>query len=65
MDGVLTTKEVKEHYPDIKITILTTFDDDEFIHSALRHGASGYLLKEPRRGGLPMKRLSWCIRAEP
>ena len=28
MDGVLATKEVKEHYPDIKIIILTTFDDD-------------------------------------
>ena len=45
MDGVLATKEVKEHYPDIKIIILTTFDDDEFIYSALKYGASGYLLK--------------------
>ena len=34
MDGVLATKEVKEHYPDIKI-----------IYSALKYGASGYLLK--------------------
>ena len=41
----LATKEVKEHYPDIKIIILTTFDDDEFIYSALKYGASGYLLK--------------------
>lgn len=45
MDGVLCTKQVKEHYPDIKIIILTTFDDDEFIFSALKYGASGYILK--------------------
>lgn len=45
MDGVMCTKEVKEKYPDIKIIILTTFDDDEFVFSALKYGASGYLLK--------------------
>ncbi|AXQ77725.1 DNA-binding response regulator [Streptococcus chenjunshii] len=45
MDGVLCTKLVKETYPDIKIIILTTFDDDEFIFSALKYGASGYILK--------------------
>lgn len=45
LDGVLCTKQVKELYPDIKIIILTTFDDDDFIFSALKHGASGYMLK--------------------
>ncbi|AND80356.1 MULTISPECIES: response regulator transcription factor [Streptococcus] len=45
MDGVLCTKLVKETYPDIKIIVLTTFDDDEFIFSALKYGASGYILK--------------------
>lgn len=45
MDGVLCTKEVKENYSDIKIIILTTFDDEEFIFSALKYGASGYVLK--------------------
>lgn len=45
MDGVLCTKQVKEQYPQIKIIILTTFDDDDFIFSALKHGASGYMLK--------------------
>ncbi len=45
MDGVLTTKAIKEQYPDIKIIILTTFDDDDFVFSALKYGASGYLLK--------------------
>ena len=52
MDGVLATKEVKEHYPDIKIIILTTFDDDEFVFSALKFGASGYLLKGVSMEGL-------------
>lgn len=45
MDGVYCTKTVMEKYPDIKIIILTTFDDDEFVFSALKYGASGYLLK--------------------
>ena len=45
MDGVYCTKAVKEAYPDVKIIILTTFDDDEFVFSALKYGASGYLLK--------------------
>lgn len=34
MDGVLATKEIKKRFPNIKIIILTTFDDDEFIFSA-------------------------------
>ena len=45
MDGVQCTEIIKENYPQIKISILTTFDDDEFVFSALKHGASGYLLK--------------------
>lgn len=45
MDGTVCTKYVKEKYPDIKVIILTTFDDDDFIFSALKYGASGYLLK--------------------
>lgn len=45
MDGVQCTKIIKESYPNIKIIILTSFDDDEYILSALRDGASGYLLK--------------------
>ena len=45
MDGVSCTKEVKERYPEVKIIILTTFDDDEYVFYALKYGASGYLLK--------------------
>ena len=45
MAGVFCTKEVKKRFPKTRIIILTTFDDDEFVFSALRYGASGYLLK--------------------
>jgi DNA-binding NarL/FixJ family response regulator len=45
LDGVQCTKLIKEKYPDIKIIILTTFDDDDYIFNALKNGASGYLLK--------------------
>lgn len=45
LDGVLCTKAVKEKFPDVKIVILTTFDDDEYVYYALKYGASGYLLK--------------------
>lgn len=45
MDGVECTKIVKEKYPEIKIIVLTTFDDDKYVFSALKYGASGYLLK--------------------
>lgn len=46
MDGVECTKVIKQQYPDIKVLILTTFDDDEFIIDALRNGAVGYILKD-------------------
>lgn len=44
-DGVLGTKKIKETFPNTKIIILTTFNDDEYIVQALKNGASGYLLK--------------------
>ena len=52
MDGVVCTQIIKENYADIKIIILTTFDDDEYVFNALKYGASGYLLK-----GISMKEL--------
>jgi len=45
MDGVEASKVIKKMNPDIKIIILTTFDDDEYVFDALKNGASGYLLK--------------------
>ena len=52
MDGVQCTKILKENHPEIKIIILTTFDDDEFVYNALKFGASGYLLKGVSMDGL-------------
>lgn len=46
MDGVLATKVIKEKFPNIKVIILTTFDDDDFIYSALKYGASGLILNQ-------------------
>lgn len=57
MDGVVCTQIIKENYPDIKVIILTTFDDDEYVFNALKYGASGYLLK-----GISTKELTGAIR---
>lgn len=45
LDGVQCTKKIKHEYPNVKIIILTTFDDDVYVYNALKYGASGYLLK--------------------
>ncbi|KAJ52394.1 DNA-binding NarL/FixJ family response regulator [Clostridium tetanomorphum] len=45
-DGVLGTKLIKKEFENVKILILTTFNDMEYIHEALKYGASGYLLKD-------------------
>jgi DNA-binding NarL/FixJ family response regulator len=46
MDGVAATKAIVESFPQIKILILTTFDDTEYVSRALQNGAAGYLLKD-------------------
>ena len=45
MDGVEATKILSQNYPDSKVLIWTTFNEDELVASALRAGAVGYLLK--------------------
>lgn len=57
MDGVVCTQIIKDNYPNIKIIILSTFDDDEYVFNALKYGASGYLLK-----GISTKELADAIR---
>jgi len=46
MNGVAATKKIKEILPEAKVIILTTFDDSDYILSAINNGASGYLLKD-------------------
>ena len=52
MNGVVATSRIKTRYPDVKVLILTTFDDSEYILNAINHGASGYLLKDMGGGAL-------------
>ena len=43
--GIEGTKLIKEAYPEVKIVMVTTFQDTEYIVEAMQYGASGYLLK--------------------
>ncbi|NEU05503.1 response regulator transcription factor [Clostridium senegalense] len=45
-DGVMGTRLIKEQFTKIKIIILTTFKDKEYIQEALKYGAFGYMLKD-------------------
>ncbi|WP_438966279.1 response regulator [Flavobacterium sp.] len=46
LNGIEATKLVKQKYPQIKIIMLTVFDNDENIFNAIKAGADGYLLKD-------------------
>ena len=46
MDGVAATEAIVQQFPNSKVLVLTTFDDDEYVLKALRLGAKGYLLKD-------------------
>lgn len=58
MDGVEAAVRIHKKHPDIKIVMLTTFDDDAYVHDALEGGAVGYLLKN-----MPSEDLISCLRA--
>jgi DNA-binding NarL/FixJ family response regulator len=45
LDGIAATSEVLAVSPDVKVVILTTFEQDDYVFGALRAGASGFLLK--------------------
>jgi DNA-binding NarL/FixJ family response regulator len=48
LDGIAATREVLAASPDVKVVMLTTFEDDDYIFGALNAGASGFLLKRTR-----------------
>ena len=57
MDGIAATKAIIQQFPLVKILILTTFDDDEYISQGMQFGAKGYLLKDT-----PLEPLANAIR---
>ena len=46
MDGVAATRALSARHPEVKVIILTTFEDDEIVFEGLKAGARGYLLKD-------------------
>ena len=57
LDGVAATHRLHEEYPQCRVIVLTTFDDDEKVFDGLRAGAVGYLLKDA-----PSEKLAEAIR---
>jgi NarL family two-component system response regulator LiaR len=58
MDGVESTKAIREQYPDVQVLALTSFYDRELVQRAMQAGAIGYLLK-----GISRERLGEAIRS--
>ncbi|HUV09096.1 MAG TPA: response regulator transcription factor [Spirochaetia bacterium] len=58
MNGVEATRHILGKHQEMKIIMLTTFDDDEYVYDALNNGALGYLLKD-----VPPMELIAAIRA--
>jgi DNA-binding NarL/FixJ family response regulator len=49
-DGVAATREILKGYPWMRILVLTTFDEDEYVWESLKSGAAGYILKNTPSG---------------
>jgi len=58
VDGVAATQQICADFPDVRILVLTTFDDTEYVQQAMRWGAKGYLLKQT-----PIEDLAIAVRA--
>ncbi|MGF1518964.1 MAG: response regulator [Nodosilinea sp.] len=56
-DGVAATRAIRQRYPWIRVLVLTTFDQDEYIWQSLQAGALGYLLKST-----PSKQVAAAVR---
>ncbi len=48
LDGISATREILDASPAVKVVILTTFEQDDYVFGALRAGASGFLLKRTK-----------------
>jgi DNA-binding NarL/FixJ family response regulator len=52
MNGIEATRQIRAHHQAVKVLVLTTYDDDEWVFDAIRAGAAGYLLKDTPREGV-------------
>lgn len=52
LSGISACEEIKERYPDIKVIMLTSYAEDDMLFSAIKAGASGYVLKQIDSEGL-------------
>jgi DNA-binding NarL/FixJ family response regulator len=52
LDGVATIRALRERHPYVRVLVLTTFDSDRDVVSAIEAGATGYLLKDAPRAEL-------------
>jgi RNA polymerase sigma factor (sigma-70 family) len=57
MDGREATRLISQQFPEVKVLVLSTFDDDRYIADSIRAGAKGYLLKD-----MPSEELAQAIR---
>jgi DNA-binding NarL/FixJ family response regulator len=58
MDGVTATQLICDRFPKVKVLVLTTFDDEQYIEKVMEFGAIGYLLKDT-----PSEELADAVRA--
>lgn len=52
IDGIEATRLIKEKYPQIKVILLTNYDDEEYVLESIKSGADGYVLKNVKKGDL-------------
>ena len=52
INGIEATQRIQQQFPEVKVLVLTTFEEDEWLFDALRAGAAGYLLKDTPRADL-------------